>query len=261
MSDDLLLLFQKMGTTDHDVLIKQFRTVVDGVDDETCRFFLEANNWTLQHAITSFFDYGRPNKVSQNIVRPKMNFISETEDGKPKIAGTAFVKRWRIQNTGTDKWPEDCSIEFIGGERMGRPSSQRIPGLAPSTFHDITLSFIAPIKPGNYAGSWMLCANIKGMPVMFGEPIWVIISVEAGTVNPFGTVPGVLLGTSNATPSSMVHPLFGTPAVMTPPSSLFPTANNPSSFGQQPQTTPFNFSNQGESPFAQFDPNPPNMDM
>eukprot|EP01121_Diplochlamys_sp_Union-15-3_P009034 TRINITY_DN2439_c0_g2_i2.p1 TRINITY_DN2439_c0_g2~~TRINITY_DN2439_c0_g2_i2.p1 ORF type:complete len:206 (-),score=33.31 TRINITY_DN2439_c0_g2_i2:332-883(-) len=178
MSDDLLLLFQKMGTTDHDVLIKQFRTVVDGVDDETCRFFLEANNWTLQNAITSFFDYGSPNKVSQNIVRPKMNFISEVEDGKPKIAGTPFIKRWRLQNTGTEKWPEECTIEFIGGERMGGPSSQKVPGLAPGTFYDITLNFMAPLKPGSYAGSWMMCASIKGMPVMFGEPIWVIISVE-----------------------------------------------------------------------------------
>lgn len=45
---DLLQMFQKLGTTDHDVLIKQFQTIVPGVEPNLCAFFLEASNWTLQ---------------------------------------------------------------------------------------------------------------------------------------------------------------------------------------------------------------------
>lgn len=45
---DLLQLFAKLGTTDHDELIKQMQTIIPGVDAALCTFFLEASNWTLQ---------------------------------------------------------------------------------------------------------------------------------------------------------------------------------------------------------------------
>eukprot|EP00050_Salpingoeca_kvevrii_P000322 m.145954 g.145954 ORF g.145954 m.145954 type:complete len:73 (-) comp10086_c2_seq6:1084-1302(-) len=46
-ADELLTLFASMGTTDHDTLVTQF-TQVAGADPDTARFFLEANNWSLQ---------------------------------------------------------------------------------------------------------------------------------------------------------------------------------------------------------------------
>ena len=45
---DLLQMFQKLGTTDHDVLIKQMQTIIPGIDPGLASFFLEASNWTLQ---------------------------------------------------------------------------------------------------------------------------------------------------------------------------------------------------------------------
>jgi len=45
---DLLLCFQKMGTTDHDVLIKQLQSILCIENEGTCKFFLEAYNWNVQ---------------------------------------------------------------------------------------------------------------------------------------------------------------------------------------------------------------------
>jgi len=254
-ADDLLVLFQKMGTTDHEVLIKQFQTIVEGVDDDTCRFFLEANNWTLQNAIASFFDYGGPSKSSQNVVRPKMSFMSEPDDGKPKPAGTPFTKRWRIQNSGNEKWPHDCTIEFIGGQQLNGPDSQRVPALPPGQHIDMSVNLVTPPTAGTYAGSWMMCTNNNGMPIMFGEPIWVIVTVEAD-INPFQQ-PGAQLG---ATPVNFPNPpnLFGAMPQQHPPQSHL--------FGPYPnfqnQTTPFSVPNQSnQANFGQNSQEESSMDM
>eukprot|EP01120_Amphizonella_sp_Union-15-10_P014332 TRINITY_DN6906_c0_g1_i1.p1 TRINITY_DN6906_c0_g1~~TRINITY_DN6906_c0_g1_i1.p1 ORF type:complete len:115 (-),score=15.43 TRINITY_DN6906_c0_g1_i1:89-433(-) len=69
---------------------------------------------------------------------------------------------------------------------MSGPASQKIPPLEPNTYIDMEVSLAAPGSPGTYAGSWMLCANNKGMPVMFGEPIWVIVTVENAPTIFFG---------------------------------------------------------------------------
>ncbi|KJE89742.1 hypothetical protein CAOG_01172 [Capsaspora owczarzaki ATCC 30864] len=55
-ANDLLLMFQSMGTSDHDTLLQQFRIILPDADEESCRFFLEANNWSLQSAVASYFD-------------------------------------------------------------------------------------------------------------------------------------------------------------------------------------------------------------
>lgn len=46
---DLLSRFSTLGTTDHDVLIAEFRKFVgDQTPDSSCAFFLDMNNWLVQ---------------------------------------------------------------------------------------------------------------------------------------------------------------------------------------------------------------------
>ncbi len=92
VDQNLLLQFTCLGTTDKDDLVKQFRELIDKVNDATASFFLEMNNWlvifsypisysyeclnasilyfrNLQNAICSFLDYETPNNL------PSMSLI------------------------------------------------------------------------------------------------------------------------------------------------------------------------------------------
>ena len=45
---ELLSRFSTLGTTDHDVLIAEFRKFVgDQTPDASCAFFLDMNNWSV----------------------------------------------------------------------------------------------------------------------------------------------------------------------------------------------------------------------
>ena len=46
---ELLSRFSTLGTTDHDVLIAEFRKFVgDQTPDASCAFFLDMNNWLVK---------------------------------------------------------------------------------------------------------------------------------------------------------------------------------------------------------------------
>lgn len=45
VDQNLLLQFTCLGTTDKDDLVKQFRELIDRVNDSTASFYLEMNNW------------------------------------------------------------------------------------------------------------------------------------------------------------------------------------------------------------------------
>jgi len=66
-----------MGTTDHDVLISQLRKLVgDDVNESTASFFLDMNNWNLQEAICSFFEFQSTHKL------PNMTLIQDVTIGE-----------------------------------------------------------------------------------------------------------------------------------------------------------------------------------
>eukprot|EP01126_Amoeba_proteus_P035312 TRINITY_DN3556_c0_g1_i2.p1 TRINITY_DN3556_c0_g1~~TRINITY_DN3556_c0_g1_i2.p1 ORF type:complete len:218 (+),score=51.23 TRINITY_DN3556_c0_g1_i2:69-722(+) len=193
MNDDtteLLMLFQRMGTTDHDQLIKQFQTIVSEVDTATCTFFLEASNWTLQTAIASYFDTtsGNENFSQQQAIlnRPKPNasFVLQDDGVQFYYTDSTFVKVWQATNSGLVAWPVGCSLDFISGDILGGPSKLPAPPLPPGSTVDITLNFRTPHNPGQYAGSWMMTTGGVS-PMMFGEPIWVIANVVP---NPHSTI-------------------------------------------------------------------------
>jgi len=178
---ELLLMFQKMGTSDRGELVKQFQTIVPGVDDSVCRFFLEANNWTLQNALASFFEGSCGADVAKQIKllstpKPQMGFALQSE---PHVVpcGARFSKLLNIHNTGVTAWPPTVTLDHVQGEDLGSSRSYKIGALAPSTGVDITLHLIAPDKPGDYAGSWM-CSTNGDVPFIFGEPIWIIVRTE-----------------------------------------------------------------------------------
>lgn len=173
-----------MGTTEHATLVEQFVSVVPTADRTTAQFYLEANNWTLQAAIASFFENGGMNvQVSQR--NPQAEFVSDITigEGESVPPNTHFIKTWRLRNSGAEPWPASSHLVYLNGDRMHADSAVAVPPLAPGEVADVSVDMISPEDPGLYASSWRLCYN-EGIMRNFSEPIWAIVAVAEG-----GTLP------------------------------------------------------------------------
>eukprot|EP01135_Chromosphaera_perkinsii_P005914 Nk52_evm9s371 gene=Nk52_evmTU9s371 len=185
-AEDLLRMFSSMGTTDHEVLMSQFQQISKCESPDTCRFFLEANNWSLQTAIASFFDHGGTAAVALNRTqKPEMQFLYEVDaNGFPINTDQQYfypvnskvVKYWRLKNVGETNWPAASSLEFIGGSQLQAVPTLQLPPLPPGQEVTVAIEFIMPSQPGNVASCWRMCCS-EGVPMMIGEPLWVILEV------------------------------------------------------------------------------------
>lgn len=166
--------FGSMGTTDKDVLISQFQSLLGfQLNPAGCAFFLDMANWNLQSAIGAYYDFeGGP------LLRcPSMSLVSDVTVGEGEAIppSTAFVKSWKIRNNGNEAWPFGCCLRFLMGEQMGAPDSVNVPSTPPGVCVEVSLNMISPSIPGIYQGQWRMHTS-SGVP--FGEIIWVIITVE-----------------------------------------------------------------------------------
>jgi hypothetical protein len=91
--------------------------------------------------------------------------------------GTAFVKTWRVQNTGTCAWTPNYRLVYAYGNISGAQMSGQplnIPGdVAPGQIVDLSVPMVAPITPATYQGFWQI-ENAGGG--RFGQTIWVGIT-------------------------------------------------------------------------------------
>nr|CAG4638712.1 EOG090X0CQ9 [Cyclestheria hislopi] len=177
IEQNLLQQFSCMGTTDHEVLISQLRKLVgDDVNETTASFFLDMNNWNLQAAICSYFEFQSNTKL------PSMTFIKDVTigEGESVSPNSAFVKTWRVANNGDDRWPEGCYLAFTGGINLATQDRVQVASLNPGEVTDLSVDMNSPIQPGMYESKWRM-ATPNG--TFFGETIWVILSVaEGGTL-------------------------------------------------------------------------------
>lgn len=70
--------------------------------------------------------------------------------------GKAFVKTWRIRNSGTCAWGEGTKFVYVSGETLGSPVSVDVAPTAPNAQVDISVSMTAPAAPGTYRSNWQL---------------------------------------------------------------------------------------------------------
>jgi methionine-rich copper-binding protein CopC len=98
-------------------------------------------------------------------------------DGARLAPGSAFEKRWAVENTGNSTWGPAIAVVFSGGEAMTAAVRQPAPPIQPGATAEVTLALHAPREPGRYRGEWRLVAP-DGTP--FGDRLWVLIEVKAG---------------------------------------------------------------------------------
>ena len=93
--------------------------------------------------------------------------------------GQAFVKTFRLRNTGTCVWEPGYALTFALGSspmaQMGGSPVQLQSSVPAGAEDDISLALVAPAAPGLYVGTWEM-RNKSG--VAFGERLSVGIAVQ-----------------------------------------------------------------------------------
>jgi hypothetical protein len=125
-------------------------------------------------------------------------------DGTVFKAGETFVKTWKLKNAGTAPWGTDFFLVRVKGDPLGAPATAPLSStVQPGETADLSLSFTAPDRLGEYTSFWML-RTPSGTPFGIGpegnQPFYLQIKVgtEAGTPQP--TAPA---GSMNVTAASL----------------------------------------------------------
>jgi len=97
---------------------------------------------------------------------------------------TAFVKTWRIQNSGTCDWESGSLFVYVSGDPLGGPANVPLPLAVAGTNVDVSVDFVAPSAPGTYRSNWQ-AQSPDG--VRFGGQAYVQIVVPEPTPLPTET--------------------------------------------------------------------------
>lgn len=139
------------------------------------------------------------------------SFVSDVTipDNSNIAAGAAFVKTWRVRNTGTCIWWAGYTLTHYSENAMSAPASVPLPVTNPGDSADISVDLIAPSVAGVYRGNFVI-ENPEGliMQVDNDSRLWLIINVTGSvTSTPTGTA------ASSAGGSSATTTTPGTPGV------------------------------------------------
>ncbi|UJR37100.1 hypothetical protein I4U23_029804 [Adineta vaga] len=175
LDEDLMERLRSITTSNREDLIAQFRSTTNAMlTDEGCAFFLEMSNWNLNEAILAYYDAEMPtDKI------PQMRFLADVTVGEGEAIppNTRFVKTWRVENSGSEPWPNNCSLRFVNGDRLQDRDETYVGSLAPGEQANISVDITSPTMSKIIRSQWRLFTS-AGVP--FGDPIWLIASVEEG---------------------------------------------------------------------------------
>ncbi|XP_065176856.1 protein ILRUN-like [Sycon ciliatum] len=172
MDAQLLAQFSAMGTTDREVLVKDFQFYVGGnVDKQSCVFFLEMNSWNLQNAVGAYFEYQAKSESLPSMALLADMTVGEGESVAPE---KLFTKLWRLRNNGISSWPEGCYLTFVRGDSIGPCTRVNMPPLGRNVMADVRISMLAPRDSGHYCSEWRMC---MADGTFFGDTVWVIVQV------------------------------------------------------------------------------------
>jgi hypothetical protein len=97
-------------------------------------------------------------------------------DGTVMSPGAAFVKTWRVQNSGTCDWDAGFQLVFVGGAQMSGPASVALPAVPAGGQTDVSVNLTAPTTYGTHKGAWRIRSD-EG--TVFGTNLTVLIEVPA----------------------------------------------------------------------------------
>jgi hypothetical protein len=182
-ADELIAMFGKITTSDHESLVAQFAKILN-TDLELARFFLEASSWSVEQAVHTYLaetTNGRDSlhKLSSS---PVVTFLSDLSRLQAVVfePGAPIDMEWSFRNDGDDMWPADTRLVFVDGERMHGTHSFNIRPAMPGETVTVHQRITAPPSIGTFAGTWRLACSAG----YFGDPLWIIITVGGNHVAP-----------------------------------------------------------------------------
>ena len=98
-------------------------------------------------------------------------------DGTEVVAGTTFVKIWRLRNSGTSSWSDGYTLEHVDGPAFGA-SAVAIAAAAPGDEVEVALTMTAAGE-GTQRSSWQVARDGAG----FGQVVWTEVVVVAAPSN------------------------------------------------------------------------------
>jgi Ig-like domain from next to BRCA1 gene len=137
---------------------------------------------TLLIFVSQFIPSSATGSVSAGSRCNTAGFIADVTvpDGASFQPGAAFVKTWRLKNTGNCTWTRAYSLAYVSGDPLGATFSMAMPFVSPSQQVNLSLDMNAPTTPGHYRGYWMLkdAHGVKfGLGLYGSSPFWVDINV------------------------------------------------------------------------------------
>ena len=130
----------------------------------------------------------------------KAQFVSDITypDDTEVTKNTAFVKTWRLKNTGSCTWTSGYRLVFSHGDQMGAPGEVSFTSgtVAPGQTVDVSVNLTAPSSNGTYRGDFRLKApdgQIFGIGANADSSFYVQIKTVTGmlpliTVQPLPTM-------------------------------------------------------------------------
>jgi hypothetical protein len=77
-------------------------------------------------------------------------------DGTKFKNSETFTKTWRLRNNGQCNWPDDTTLVFVSGTKLGSPDTVQVGQVVSGTEKEITVQLKAPEQYGSYTGLWQL---------------------------------------------------------------------------------------------------------
>ena len=182
-ADELIAMFGKITTTDHDTLVNQFARILN-TDLGVARFFLEASSWSVEQAVHTYLAETTNGRDAYHKLAtlPVVTFLSDLSRLQSVVfePGVPIDMEWSFRNDGREPWPADSRIAFVDGERMNGFQSSDLRAAKPGEILTIRQRLRAPDQPGTYAGTWRLVCSAG----YFGDPLWIIVTVGGSTLHP-----------------------------------------------------------------------------
>lgn len=129
----------------------------------------------------------------------KLQYVADVTipDGTRINPGAAFIKTWRIRNSGQCAW-ENVNLVFAAGNALAGETTA-IPTTAAGDTIEVSVNLVAPNTPGRYQGEWSLQSSAD----TFGKLTVVIVSGDPVVVQPTAVATRVV---AQPTPAATIAP-------------------------------------------------------
>jgi hypothetical protein len=96
---------------------------------------------------------------------PQMRFIADVTVGEGEAIppNTRFVKTWRVENSGAERWPSNSSLRFVNGDRLQDRDEVYVGSLLPGQQANISVDIISPSVSRIIRSQWRLFTS-TGVP-------------------------------------------------------------------------------------------------